>query len=279
MKNTILAGVIASAFATGAFAGSVTDPVVDTPVTTYKQAGPVLGGSINLELSENAAGDFVATTTFGVGITVEGLAFGSASVESIDGETVELDSWHIGTHIGAATLSFGKQGDLMVGNDFEIVGGDTLADVADDHESLKVAVAGAEVMLGFTDITADVTDIENVQAAYSLGIGAATVTAVGDYNLDSEDWTVGAKAGMSMGDIGLGGIVTYGSATEVFAYEASASYSLATVFVNGDQDDAFQNLGAGLTYDVRSNLNVYAEGAYNIDSEDTTIGAGVSFNF
>lgn len=266
MRNLFITTIAAVAFAGAAFADEAT------------VAGPALGGNINVEITENAAGDYIATTTLGVGIDVDGLAFGSASVESVDGSTFELDEWKLGAHIGAATLSFGDQGSLFVENDFEIVGGDTLAFPADDHESLQLSMGAASVMVGFTDITTDVSEVENIQGSYTMNIADSTITAVGDYNMDSEEWTVGGKAGLNFGEVGLGGIVTYGSATELFAYEASAGYGIATAFVNGDQDDAFQNVGLGVATTVQG-LGVYAEGAYNIDSEDTVFGAGVTFNF
>lgn len=276
MKNTILASIIAFAFASSATAGDLS--AVDSAVAISYDAAPLLGGEINVEVTENAAGDYIATTTFGVGINVEGVAFGGASIESVDGATFEIDEWQLGAHVGMTTLTFGKQGDLMVGNDFEIVGGTTIADVADDHESLIVDLGGAAVMVGFTDITSDVTEIENVQGSYSFGVASLDVTAVGDYNLNSEDWTVGTKANAGVGAVDLGAIVTYGSATEVFAYEASAQYNIVTAFVNGDDTDAFQNVGAGATYNWNS-LTMYGEGSYNVDSEDTVVGAGVTFSF
>lgn len=278
MRNVFITAAALVALSTAAFAGdaTVSDPVVTAPL----MATPVLSGGIGVEVAENAAGDFAATTTLSFGIDVDGLAFGSASIESIDGNTVELDSWVIGTHIGAAKLSFGKQGDLMVGNDFEIVGGDTLASVADDHESLQVAVGAATVMVGLTDITNDVTDVENVQGSYSFTAGAVALTAVADYNINSEEWVLGSKAAMDLTDnISLGGLVTYSSGTETFGYEASAGYGIATAFVNGDDADLLQNIGAGVAYDLQSNLNVYAEGAYNLDAENTIFGAGVAFKF
>ena len=268
MKNIFLTTALTLFTASAAFAEDTTAPA----------AGPTLGGSVNVEVTENSAGDYVATTTLGVSIDAEGLAFGSVSVESVDGADLAIDKWSIGTHVGAARVSFGKQGDLMVGNDFEIVGGDTIADLADDHESLQVTVGAAAIMVGLTDVTADVSDVENIQGAYTFGVADSAVTAVGDYNLDSEDWTVGAKTGLNFGEVNLGGIVTYGSANEVFAYEASAGYGIATAFVNGDDSDMLQNVGAGVSTTVNG-LGVYAEGSYNIDAEDTTVGAGVTFNF
>lgn len=269
MRNVFISAVAAAAISTAAFA----EEAAVTPSTA-------LNGSIELEVTENAAGDYVATTTLNVGIAADGLAFGGASVESVDGSTFELDEWHVGTHVGTATLSFGKQGDLMIENDFEIVGGTTIADVADDHESLQVSVGAASVMLGFTDISTDIGEVENVQGAYTLALATADVTAVGDYNFNTEEFVVGGKVGMDLTDsIAVGGLLTYESATEAFGYEASAGYGIATAFVNGDDADMLQNVGAGVSYDVQSNLNVYAEGAYNIDSEDTTVGAGIAFKF
>lgn len=237
-----------------------------------------LGGSLNVEVTENVAGDYVATTTLGLGFGAGDVAFGSVDIESVDGATFQVDAWKVGTVVGPATLSFGKQGDLMVENDFEIVGGDTLATLADDHESLQIAVGDAAVMVGLTDITSDVTEVENVQGSYTFNIADSAITAVGDYNLNSEEWTVGSKAGLNFGEVALGGIVTYGSANEIFAYEASAGYSIATAFVNGDQNDALQNVGAGISTTVNG-LGVYAEGTYNIDSKDTKLGGGISFSF
>lgn len=267
MKNIFLASVI-SMFAAGAAFAEEAAPA----------AGPVIGGEVNVEITENAAGDFVATTTLGVGINAEGIAFGGASVESVDGASFEIDEWQIGTTVAGATLSFGKQGSLFVENDFEIVGGDTLAFPTDEHESLMVSMGDAAVMVGLTDVTTDVTEVENIQGSYALSMGAVGLTAVGDYNMNSEEWTVGGKANMSMGEIALGGLVTYGSELETFAYEASAGYGIATAFVNGDADDAFQNVGLGVSTTING-LGVYAEGAYNIDAEDTMFGAGVTFKF
>lgn len=236
-----------------------------------------LGGSVGIEVSENAAGNYVAETTLGFGVTAEtgvGLAFGGFNFESVDGGNLTIDEWQVGVALPSVTLSFGDQGDIFVGNDFEIVGGDTIANPASDHESLIAEFGAAALMVGFTDITADLGDIENVQGSYTFG----NLTAVGDYNIDSENWTVGAKADTTFGEVAVGGIVTYTDATEVFAYEASAGYSFVTAFVNGDDSDAFQNVGLGVAHDFNG-LNLYAEGTYNVDTDANSIGAGVSFSF
>ena len=96
---------------------------------------------------------------------------------------------------------------------------------------------------------------------------------------DSEEYVLGGKAAVDLtDDIAVGGLLTYESASEAVGYELSAGYSIATVFVNGDDSDAFQNVGAGVNTTL-GGLNVYAEGAYNVDAEDTVVGAGISFNF
>jgi hypothetical protein len=240
-----------------------------------------LGGSVGVEVTENAAGNYVAETTLGFGataITDAGLAFGGFTFESVDSGNLTVDEWQVGIALPAATLTFGDQGDIFVGNDFEIVGGDTLANPASDHASLIAEFGATAVLVGFTDITTDISDVENVQASYTVASGQIGVTTVGDYNIDSENWTVGAKADTSLGEFAVGGIVTYADATEVFGYEASVGRSFVTAFVNGTDSDAFQNVGAGVAYDVNG-LNLYAEGTYNVDAETNSIGAGVSFSF
>ena len=263
MRNVFMT-LAAAMFATTAVAQETT---VTSPI----------GGSVAFEISENAAGDFIGTTTLGATIQAGELAFGSFALESVDGGALAIDSWKIGTKLSFGTISLGDQGDLFVGNDFEVVGGDTLADPA-EFESVIVTAGDAAVMVAFTDLGTDVTEVESVQGSYTLNVSDVSLTAVGDYNIDSTDYVLGGKAGMGVGDINLGGLVTYSSATEAFGYEASAGYSIATVFANGDDSDMLQNVGAGVSTTL-GGLNVYAEGAYNIDAEDTTVGAGLSFNF
>ena len=255
--------------------------VIITTVAAMFVAGSVsaaeLGGSVGVEVTENSAGNYVAATTLGLGASADtgaGLAFGRFTFESVDGGNLTVDEWQVGIATPLVTLSFGDQGDLFVGNDFEVVGGDTLANPA-EVDSLIADFGTAAVMVGFTDITSDVTEIENVQGSYALGVA----TVVADYNFNSEEYVLGAKASYAVNaDLGLGGIVTYDSALEAFGYEASANYKIVTAFVNGDDGDALQNVGAGLSYNF-NDLNLYAEGSYNIDSKELTPVVGVSLNF
>jgi hypothetical protein len=262
MRNVFITTIAAMAFASTASAAE-------------------LGGSVGVEITENSAGKYVAETTLGFGVTAEtgvGLAFGGFDFESVDGGNLTVDGWQVGVALPSVTLRFGDQGDIFVGNDFEIVGGDTIANPASDHETLIAEFGAGAVLVGFTNITTDIGDIENIQGSYSFTTGQIGLTAVADYNINLENFTVGAQANAKAGQVVLGGIVTYAQDTEVFAYEASAGYNFVTAFVNGDNNDAFQNIGAGVAYDFNG-LNLYAEGTYNVDTKTNSVGAGVAFRF
>jgi hypothetical protein len=252
-----------------------------TTVTAMACASTVnaadLGGSVGVEFTENSAGDYVATTTLGMGVNATGVAFGGFTVESVDGATFTIDEWQLGTTVGNATVSIGDQGDLFPSAGLEIVGGTTLADPA-TNDSVIVDLGVAAVMVGFTDVTTDVTDIANVQASVSTALVGADVTLAVDFNTATDDMTFGADVGYNIDSVALGLVATYAQSTETVAYEASVGYGIATAFVNGDDSDWAQNVGAGVNTEFGS-LNVYAEGEYNIASEDTTFGAGVAFNF
>ena len=265
MKNTLIASFVALVSA-GVVAGA-------QEVTA---TGPQLGGSIGIEVNENAAGDYAAETTLGFGVsaaTGAGLAFGGFTFESVDEGSLTVDEWQLGLGMDLATVTIGDQGDIFVGNDFEIVGGDTLADPA-NNDSLIIDADIASVFIGFDDITADVTEVDNVQVSTTLGI----TTGVVDHNFDTEETTLGAKATGDLGDVSVTSIATYAVDAEDFGYEAAVSYGDVTAFVNGDDEDAAQNIGAGYNTDF-DNLNVYVEGAYNIDAEETTIGGGGALKF
>jgi hypothetical protein len=258
MKNTLFASVIAL-FAAGTAASA-----------------QQLGGSIGVEVNENAAGNYVAETTLSFGIsaaTDAGLAFGSFTFETVDEGNLGVDAWQLGLAFDAATVSIGDQGDLFVGNDLEIVGGDTLANPA-NNDSVIVDAGVAAVFVGFGDITNDIGDVDNVQVSTTI----SAVTAVVDHNTSTDENTLGVKGGADLGGFALTGIATYAVDAEDFGYELAATYSGVTAFVNGDDNDMAQNLGAAFNRNF-DNLNFYAEGSYNLDTEDTTVGAGVALNF
>lgn len=263
MRNVLITSVAAMAFA-----GSV--------------SAAELGGSVGVELTENSAGKYVAETTLGFGVTAEtgaGLAFGGFTFESVDGGNLEVDEWQLGMSFGDAAVSIGDQGDVFVGGRMEMVGEGTLG-LPDDAGVSVIATYGAvSAMVGFEDVTSDVSDIRNVQLAYSTAISTVDLVGAVDFDNSTDETTVGLDASYALASgVDLGAVVTYAFDAEAFGYEAYAGYEFATVFVNGSDDDALQNIGFGLNHDF-DNLNVYAEAEYNIDAKDTVVGVGVSFNF
>lgn len=258
MKKLFLTTVAAIAFTGAAYAADV-------------------AGEVTVEVTEDVAGNYVATPSVDLSFGVKGEAatvFAGVDV-TVDNSDLVLDGWHIGTVFSATSVSFGDQGDLFSFGGLEVVGGDTLADVADDHESLIVKSGNLGVLVGFTDITADVGDIENVQLAYAGEAGTVKYNTTVDYNIDSEDFVVGAAATSQVSVVNAGLAVTY---ADIFAYEATANYNAVTVFVNGDENDALQNVGAGVAHNFNG-ANLYAEVGYNVDTEEATPALGVSFAF
>ena len=237
---------------------------------TVNPAGAMLTGSMEVEVNS----DKEATLTLGAGLSAGDLAFGSFNVESVDGGSFELDQWQIGADVAGATVSFGDQDGVFV----EGENGATLAAPV-MAESLKVSVGDAQVAVGLTDWNADITDVSNVQGAYTVGAGFVSVTASGDYNLDSEEYMLGGRAdGVEVANIMLGSTLTYSSANEQVAYEVDGSMMGLTAYLNGDDTDALQNIGASYGRTV-SGLDLGTELNYNLDSEEFTPSVTVGFSF
>lgn len=234
-----------------------------------------LTGEIEVKIEENAAGNYGATTSLDLGMSsLNGMAYGWVDLKE-DGGNITLDEYQIGTTVAGAKVSFGDQGNVWIASE----DGATLADPA-MAESIQVAAYGATVGIGFTDIGADVTDIENVQGRYELGLGTAvSVTAAGDYNLNSEDWAFGGRADAWVNDnISVGSAFTYGSANETVAFESDVTAFGITAYLNGDQDDMAQNVGGSYAY-AWNGMDLGAGVNYNIDSADVEPNVTVGFAF
>ena len=257
---TILA---ATMFAGAAFAET---PVVPTPV---------LSGEVSLDFAETANDKWGGTMGLDLGVDVSGLANIDLDFSATDGNAVTLDNWTVGTTIAGVGIAIGDDNGVFVGAEGE----HTIAAPA-MAESVKVTVGDAAVAVGFTDWTADITDISNIQGAYTLGdVAGLAVTASGDYNLDSENIVVGAAvSGLSVGPADLGGTVTYDVDGEKFAFEGVANVMGITAYANGDQDDAFQNVGGEYTYNI-GGAALTAGANYNVDTEVFAPTAGISFSF
>ena len=235
-----------------------------------------MSGEITVDIEENAAGDWGATTSFDLGISAGNIATGAMGFVVDSEGDVALDEYAIGTPVGGAFISFGDQGNAWIASE----DGATMAD-PDMEESVMVTAQGATMAIGWTDIEADATDISNVQGLYGMTIGAgmAHVEAAGDYNFNSEDWTIGGRADTFISEgIAAGAAMTYGSADEVIGFEVDTTAYGVTAYLNGDQDDMAQNVGGNYTYDLNG-LELGAGVNYNIDSEEMTPSASVSFSF
>lgn len=239
--------------------------------------GPRVGisGEVETVIAETAGDKYGATTSLDLNLNV--YSAGTARMDFVVDTTskeIELDEWAIGVPLGMAKLSFGDQGNIFVEGETGV----TLEE-PDMGTSISAEVMNAKIAIGFSDITTDVTDVENIQGSYNSALGIIGVTASGDYNLDSKDWILGNRIDADLDLAAVGVTTTYGSASETFAFEADATVYGITAYVAGDQNDFAQNVGASYEYNLTSNLQLNAGADYNIDSEELKPEFGVSFNF
>ena len=262
---TILA---ATMFAGAAFAEDTVTKVT-TPV------GPVISGEVSLDFAETTNNKYGGTMGLDLGVDVTGLATVDLDFSATDGNSVTLDNWTVGTTVAGVGVAVGDDNGVFVGAEGE----QTLAAPA-MTESVKVTVGDAAVAVGFTDWTADITDISNIQGAYTINdVAGLSITASGDYNMDSKNTVLGAAVGgLEVGPAALGGTVTYDVDGELFAFEGVANVMGITAYANGDQNDAFQNVGGEYTYNF-GGAALTAGANYNVDTEDFAPTAGISFAF
>ena len=260
MRNVFITTVAAMAISTAAFAEDA--------------ISPVLSGEVTLDFAETTAGDVGGTMGLELGVDLNSAATVDLNFVATDGNSVTLDTWTVGTTVGVADVAFGDDNGLMP----EAEGEQTLAAPA-MTESLAVTVGNAAVAVGFTDWTKDITDVSNVQGAYTVNMTAMTLTAMADYNLDTENTVVGAEVGgFAMGAVELGAAMTYDVDGEVFGYETVASAHGLTAYLNGDNNDAFQNVGGEYVY-MLGGAELSAGANYNVDTKDFAPTAGIAFAF
>ena len=263
MKHTILS-VAAALMSTTAYAQ-------DTATTPY---GPVLSGEVSIKIAETAANKWGGTMGLDLGVDAAGLATVDLDFVATDGNAVTLDTWKVGTTVGALGVAIGDDNGVMPGAEGE----QTLAAPA-MTESLQVTTGAASVALGFTDWTADVTDISNIQGAYALDMVGVGVTLAADYNMDSENTVLaGAIEGVDLGVASVGGSATYDIDAEKFAFEGIAKISSLTAYLNGDEDDATQNIGGEYVYNL-GGAELTAGANYDMNAEELAPTATLSFAF
>ena len=264
MRNVFITTVAAMAISTAAFAED----------TTTLGFGPVLSGEVALNFAETAAGKTAGTMGLDLGVDMSGMATIDLNFKATDGNAITLDTWAVGTTVAGVGVAVGDDLGVMPGAEGE----QTLAAPA-MAEAVQVTVGDAVVAVGLTDWTADITDVSNIQGAYTLNIASLDVTAAADFNLDTDNTVLGAGvAGLDLGVASLGGAMTYDMDAEVFGYETVATTGGLTAYLNGDDTDALQNIGA--EYEVDVNGATIATGAnYDTDAKDLTPTVSLSFNF
>ncbi len=267
MKTMLIATVSAAMLATSAMAAD-------------------LAAEIGVDVTKNDLGNYVATPGVELSFGSKGenaTGFGGGKVVGDDGVLV-VDEWYLGVNFGATSVSFGDQGDLFSFGGLEVVGGETLANPADDHESVIVRNGDFAGLVGFTDIGSDVGDIENVQLSYAHDYGTVNAQGAIDYNIDSKTYILAVAADSNVTEqINLGATITYDSGVSLIAYESVATYEYNEAFavsgyLNGDENKLAQNIGAGVVY-RQDGLKGYAEVGYNLDTDEITPAVGVSFSF
>ena len=260
MKNTFFASAVVAMIATAAAANTT---------------APVLSGEVELTFTQDATTDnWGGAMGLDLGVDAAGVATVDLDFSATDGNAVTLDNWTVGTDVNGIGVAMGDDNGVFVGAEGE----QTLA-APTMTESVKVTVGDASVAVGFTDWTTDVTDISNIQGAYTLGVAGFDVTAAGDMNLNTDNIVLGAEVGgFTVGEASLGGAVTYDVDGKKFAFEGTANVMGVTAYANGDQDDAFQNVGGEYTYNI-GGAALTAGANYNIDTEDFAPTAGISFSF
>ena len=264
MRNVFITTVAAMAISTAAFAEDTVAPTV----------GPVISGAVNLDFAETAGDKIGGTMGIELDIDAGSMATIDLNFVSADESALEVDTWAVGTNVAGVGVAVGDDLGVMPGAEGE----QTLAAPA-MAEAVQVTAGDVVVAVGLTDWTTDVTDVSNVQGAYTLGLAGLDVTAAADYNLDSENTVLGAGVGgLDLGLAALSGAMTYDVDAETFGYEGVAAAYGVTAYLNGDDTDLLQNIGGEYEVDV-AGATVTAGANYNLDTEDFAPTASIGFAF
>ena len=239
---------------------------------------PIISGAVSLDFAETAANKTAGTMGVELDIDAGDLATVDLDFKATDGDSLKLDTWTVGTTAGAVALAFGDSNGLL-----PETGANTTADgtlnVPTMTESLQVTMGGASVAVGLTDWTTDVSEVSNLQGAYTVDAGVANVTASADYNRASENTVLGAEvAGLDLGMVTAGGMATYDMDAEAMAFEGSVAVSGLEAYINGSDTNKLQHVGGEYTMNV-AGAELSAGVDYDTDAKDWTPTAGLSFNF
>ena len=248
----------------------------DTTAHTHPAPTSPVSAAVEFDVTKNTAGKYVGKTTLDLVLETTGPAFGGISFTATPGTSVSVEEWHVGTTVAGATVSLGKQGDLFPSAGLTKVGSTTLANPT-VNESVIATMGNLSAMAGFEGLSTDVTDLDNVQVAYDLTLGAIGTTVAMDYNTDTEAKAYALSSELSLTEsMSIGGTGTY--AADTLAYEVNATAGAITVFMDGDENNTVQHIGAGVTSTL-GGLDLYAEASYDVDAKTTSPAVGLSFKF
>ena len=250
----------------------------DTVTKTQAPVGPVLTGAVNLDFAETAAGKTAGVMGIELDIDAPGVAIVDLDFKATDGNALTLDTWTVGTTIGAVGLAFGDDNGLLPETGANASADGTLAKPA-MTESLALSFGNASVAVGLTDWTTDVTEVSNLQGAYTVDAGIVDVTASADYNRTTENTVLGAEiAGLDLGVATAGGMATYDTDAEDWAFEGSIATGGLEAYINGSDDNKLQHIGGEYTLNY-AGAELSAGIDYDTDAKDWSPMAGISFNF
>ena len=265
------AALVALSSATLATADTTVVDITTSPV-------PVITGAVNLDFAETAANKTAGTMGIELDVDAGDVATVDLDFKATDGNALTLDTWTVGTTIGAVGLAFGDENGLLPETGANAAADGTLAKPA-MTESLALSFGSASVAVGLTDWTTDVSEVSNLQGAYTVDAGVANVTASADYNRASENTVLGAEvAGLDLGMVTAGGMATYDMDAEAMAFEGSVAVSGLEAYINGSDTNKLQHVGGEYTMNV-AGAELSAGVDYDTDAKDWTPTAGLSFNF
>jgi hypothetical protein len=245
---------------------------------TPTAATPVISGAVNLDFAETAANKTAGTMGIELDVDAGSLATVDLDFKATDGNSLTLDTWTVGTTIGAVGLAFGDDNGLLPETGANASADGTLAKPA-MTESLALSFGNASVAVGLTDWTTDVSEVSNLQGAYTVDAGIVDVTASADYNRTTENTVIGAEVGgLDLGMMTAGGALTYDTDAADWAFEGSVATGGLSAYINGTDDNRLQHVGGEYVMNY-AGAELSAGVDYDTDAEDWTPQAGISFNF
>jgi hypothetical protein len=246
--------------------------------TVAVKATPMITGAVNLDFAETAAGKTGGTMGIELDIDAGSLATVDLDFKGADGSSLTLDTWTVGTTVAGVGVALGDDNGLLPETSANVSADGTLAKPA-MTESVALTFGSASVVVGLTDWTTDVTEVSNLQGAYTVDAGIVDVTASADYNRTTENTVIGAEVvGLDLGMMTAGGALTYDTDAADWAFEGSVAVDGLTAYVNGTDDNRLQHVGGEYVLNY-AGAELSAGVDYDTDAKDWSPMAGVSFNF